>query len=61
MLSCYLNNPEATANTFDEDGWLKTGDLVEYSEDGFFRVVDRIKSVIKVSAVQVIIFILQSK
>lgn len=53
MFTCYLNNSEATVNAFDEEGWFKTGDLAEYTEDGFFKVVDRIKSVIKVRGIQV--------
>lgn len=33
----YFNRPEATAAAFTEDGWLKTGDLVEVLADGSFR------------------------
>uniref|UniRef100_A0A0N7ZCZ2 AMP-binding enzyme C-terminal domain-containing protein n=1 Tax=Scylla olivacea TaxID=85551 RepID=A0A0N7ZCZ2_SCYOL len=49
----YLNNPEATRDTFTEDGWLRTGDIVTYDEDGYFFVVDRIKELIKVKGHQV--------
>lgn len=38
----YWNNPEATAKSY-EDGWLCTGDIVYYDDDGDFYVVDRSK------------------
>ena len=31
----YLDDPEATARSFDEDGWFHTGDLVQLSEQGY--------------------------
>jgi len=49
----YLNNPEATANTVDQDGFLHTGDLVTVDRDGIFRVVDRLKELIKYKGYQV--------
>ena len=39
----YWNNPEATAAAFDEQGYLKSGDLAYADEDGFLFVVDRLK------------------
>lgn len=45
----YLNNPEASKETFDADGYLHTGDLGSISEDGFVTIHDRIKEMIKVS------------
>jgi acyl-CoA synthetase (AMP-forming)/AMP-acid ligase II len=49
----YLNNPTATRNCLDEDGWLRTGDIVEVDEDGWFMVVDRLKELIKYKGYQV--------
>lgn len=42
----YWNNPEKTAETFAEDGWLMTGDLGEIDADGFIKVTGRIKDII---------------
>ena len=42
----YWKRPQETAELFTEDGWLRTGDIVMVDEDGFLRVVDRIKEVI---------------
>ena len=49
----YLNNPEATAETLIEDGWLRTGDIGRVDENGFFYVVDRLKELIKYKGYQV--------
>ena len=49
----YINNTAATAANFDEDGWFHTGDVGHYDEDGNFRIVDRIKEMIKVNTLQV--------
>ena len=49
----YLDNPEATAATIDDNGWLHTGDIVTVDADGWFRVVDRIKELIKCKGFQV--------
>ena len=44
-LTCYLNQPEATAEVLD-DGWFKTGDLATISADGYVRIVGRKKEMI---------------
>ncbi|HXT44278.1 MAG TPA: AMP-binding protein [Pseudonocardiaceae bacterium] len=49
----YLNNPAATADTVEPDGWVHTGDIVVQDADGWFRVVDRRKELIKYNAYQV--------
>uniref|UniRef100_A0A1D1ZKT5 4-coumarate--CoA ligase n=1 Tax=Anthurium amnicola TaxID=1678845 RepID=A0A1D1ZKT5_9ARAE len=49
----YLGDHEATASTLDSEGWLKTGDLCYFNEDGFLFIVDRLKELIKYKAYQV--------
>ncbi|MDO4485832.1 MAG: class I adenylate-forming enzyme family protein [Bacillota bacterium] len=45
VMTCYYNDPEATANTL-RNGWLYTGDMAMQDEDGFIFLVDRKKDVI---------------
>lgn len=42
----YWNNPKATAETIDKDGWLHTGDVGKVDEDGYYYIVSRIKEMI---------------
>ena len=42
----YWNKPEATAETFTEDGWLKTGDVGVWVDGTHLKIVDRIKHII---------------
>ncbi len=49
----YLNNSRATAETLDDDGWLRTGDLAVIDEDGYMTIVDRVKELIKYKGFQV--------
>jgi len=42
----YLNLPEKTAETIDQDGWLHTGDVGVMDADGYFRITDRMKDII---------------
>ena len=49
----YLNNEAATKATIDGDGWVHSGDVGHYDEDGYLKVVDRTKDLIKVNALQV--------
>ncbi len=42
----YWNRPDATAETITPDGWLRTGDVAAFDEDGFIYIQDRIKDMI---------------
>jgi acyl-CoA synthetase (AMP-forming)/AMP-acid ligase II len=53
VMKGYLNNPTATADTLDEDGWLHTGDVAVVDEHGCYTVVDRVKELIKYKGYQV--------
>jgi acyl-CoA synthetase (AMP-forming)/AMP-acid ligase II len=53
VMAGYLNNPEATAATLDADGFLHTGDVATVDERGYFRIVDRVKELIKYKGYQV--------
>lgn len=44
----YYNKPKETKETFTEDGWLKSGDLGYFREDGHLRFVGRLKDMLKV-------------
>ena len=46
VMKGYRNQPEKTKETFDEDGFLLTGDIGEFDEDGFLKIVDRKKELI---------------
>lgn len=43
---CYLHDDAATAAALTEDGWLRTGDMGVFDEDGFLSIVDRLKDMI---------------
>ena len=49
----YHNKPEATAVTFDKDGYVHTGDVGVFDEDGYLKIVDRTKDMLIVSGFKV--------
>lgn len=42
----YHKDPDATREAFTEDGWLKTGDVGRFTEDGFLQIIDRKKDIL---------------
>jgi long-chain acyl-CoA synthetase len=42
----YWKNPEATAQTIDRDGWLRTGDVGEWVDGTYLKITDRMKDII---------------
>ncbi|MEL7669940.1 AMP-binding protein [Methanobacterium sp.] len=46
VMKGYYKMPDKTAEAIDEDGWLHSGDLVTYDENGYYTVVGRIKDMI---------------
>jgi len=53
VMKGYWQQPAATAESLDAEGWLKTGDIAVIDEDGFVRIVDRKKDLIIVSGFNV--------
>jgi hypothetical protein len=53
VMAGYFENPVATAETVDADGWLHTGDIGYVDADGDFFLVDRVKELIKYKGLQV--------
>lgn len=49
ITSGYLNQPDATEEAFDEDGWFCTGDLGAMDDDGFVKITGRKKELMKTS------------
>ena len=53
VMQGYYNRPDETAKVITPDGWLKTGDVAIFTDDGFFKIVDRKKDMIIVSGFNV--------
>ncbi len=47
VMAGYRNDPERTAEVLDADGWLHSGDIVEIDDEGYVKIVDRKKELIK--------------
>ncbi|MGR5322136.1 long-chain-fatty-acid--CoA ligase FadD [Vibrio sp. DNB22_19_1] len=53
VMQGYWQRPEATKEVINEDGWLSTGDIVKFDDEGFLHIVDRKKDMILVSGFNV--------
>ncbi|XP_010928652.1 4-coumarate--CoA ligase 2 isoform X2 [Elaeis guineensis] len=53
IMKGYLNDPEATKNTIDKEGWLHSGDIGYVDDDDEIFIVDRLKELIKYKGFQV--------
>lgn len=58
VMKGYHNNQKATEEIIDSQGWLRTGDVAYYDDQGNFYIVDRLKELIKVKGFQVILLLI---
>ncbi|OVA12068.1 AMP-dependent synthetase/ligase [Macleaya cordata] len=53
IMKGYLNDADATKSTVDKDGWLHTGDIAHFDQDGYLHILDRLKDTIKYKGFQI--------
>ncbi|KHT63023.1 long-chain fatty acid--CoA ligase [Photobacterium gaetbulicola] len=53
VMQGYWQRPEASKEVLTDDGWLSTGDIVRFDDEGFLHIVDRKKDMILVSGFNV--------
>ncbi|USD61118.1 long-chain-fatty-acid--CoA ligase FadD [Vibrio sp. SCSIO 43140] len=53
VMQGYWQRAEATKEVINQEGWLSTGDIVEFDDEGFLHIVDRKKDMILVSGFNV--------
>lgn len=53
VMQGYWQRAEATKEVINQEGWLSTGDIVQFDEEGFLHIVDRKKDMILVSGFNV--------
>lgn len=53
VMQGYFEDPDATAQTIDADGWLHTGDVGVLDSRGYLRIVDRLKDIVIVGGFNV--------
>ena len=53
IMQGYWNRPDADMDSFTADGWLRTGDVAAIDDDGYIRIVDRLKDMIAVGGFKV--------
>src|SRR5437764_6738200 len=46
VMAGYRNQPQKTSETIDAEGWLHTGDIGEFDDHGFLKIIDRKKELI---------------
>lgn len=52
VMQGYFNNPQATKEVIDEEGWLHTGDLASISDGGYLYITGRIKDIIVLASAE---------
>jgi 3-(methylthio)propionyl---CoA ligase len=47
VINAYFNDPAASKDAFDDEGWFRTGDVATIDAEGYMQIVDRAKDVVK--------------